>query len=216
MNKILLIASGGLDSTVLYYYLKSKYQQVDICNFSYGSKHNKIERERLKKNIDTKIYYIDIDLSFLNSSLLKGGIDIPEGHYAQENMKSTVVPFRNGIMLSYAIAIADNYKYDAVALGNHTGDHFIYPDCRTEFINGISQAAEQGTFNKIKIISPFNDISKTGITKIGKELGIEKIMFNTWTCYKGKKKHCGVCGACNERKEAFKENNIKDLTEYKI
>lgn len=214
MKKIILIASGGLDSTVLYYYLKSQRHNVRVLNFNYGSKHNQQERKRLKENIKAKIYEIDIDLSFLKSTLIKNKSKIPEGHYAAENMKSTVVPFRNGIILSYAIAIAENINFDKVVIGNHSGDHFIYPDCRTTFIHAMNEAAAYGTFNNVNIESPFNLFSKSDIVRIGKELKINKIMFNTWTCYNGRELHCGKCGACTERIEAFKLNNIKDLTKY--
>lgn len=216
MQKGILIASGGLDSTVLYYYLTKKLRyDVEIVNFNYGSKHNDIERSRLHQNItNTKIHEIVLDFRFLDSSLLKDGAPIPEGHYAEESMKSTVVPFRNGIMLSYAIAIAENKHFDFVALGNHSGDHFIYPDCRTTFIESMNEASAYGTFNNIRILSPFDKLDKAGIVKQGIELGIEEIMFNTWTCYKGKGIHCGKCGACTERKEAFNLNNLEDLTEY--
>lgn len=214
-NKIILIASGGLDSTVLYYYLRSKSKKVEIINFNYGSKHNTAERSRLRQNIGAKIYEVDMDLSFIDSSsLLKGGDKIPEGHYQAESMKSTVVPFRNGIMLSYAVALADSLKYEAVAFGNHSGDHFIYPDCRETFTRAMNEAAAYGTFNNINIISPFNLLSKAKIVEIGKELKIEAIMFNTWTCYNGRDLHCGVCGACVERREAFALNKIIDRTIY--
>lgn len=214
--KIVMICSGGLDSTILYYYEKSLGNEIIPINFSYGSKHNHEERERAKKLIPN-LRFIDIDLSFLKSSLLSGDNQesIPHGHYAAENMKSTVVPFRNGIMLSYAIGIAESEKADCVMLGSHAGDHAIYPDCRPEFTKAISDAAKFGTYNNIQVISPFNHFTKGDIVAMGKEIGIEDIMYETWSCYEGLNIHCGKCGSCNERKEAFIIGKVVDKTLYK-
>lgn len=213
MHKIIMICSGGLDSTVLYYYEKYLGNDVIPINFLYGSKHNKIERERAKMLIPN-IRFVDIDLSFLKSSLLEGQENIPHGHYQAENMKSTVVPFRNGIMLSFAIGLAESERVDYVMLGSHAGDHAIYPDCRPEFTEAISRAATEGTYNNIKVISPFNSMTKSDIVNIGISIGIEDIMSKTWTCYEGGVKHCGKCGSCVERKEAFQIAGVIDQTEY--
>lgn len=213
--KIIMICSGGLDSTVLYYYEKSLGNEIIPINFNYGSKHNSIERERARQLIPNLIE-INIDLSMFNSSLLQSNKEnIPYGHYAAENMKSTVVPFRNGIMLAYAIGFAESMKYDCVMFGNHSGDHFIYPDCRPEFVSAMNEASITGTFNIVKLLSPFNNMTKADIAKKGGELGIENIMAQTWTCYEGKEIHCGKCGSCTERKEAFQLAGIKDQTIYK-
>jgi len=212
--KVVSICSGGLDSTVLYYYLLSRGDSVIALNFSYGSKHNEQERKSAKELIPG-IKCFDIDLSFLNSSLLASSdSSIPHGNYNEENMKSTVVPFRNGILLSYAVAYAESIGYEAVALGSHSGDHTIYPDCRPLFTTRMSEAASEGTFNRIQVVSPFNNISKGEIVKIGHSLGIDTIMSKTWTCYEGKSIHCGLCGACRERKEAFLFAHVKDQTKY--
>jgi len=213
--KVIMICSGGLDSTVLFYYEKNLGNDIIPINFNYGSKHNKEERGRARKLIPGLVE-INIDLSMFNSSLLSSNKeDIPYGHYAAENMKSTVVPFRNGIMLSYAIGYAESEKADCVMLGSHAGDHAIYPDCGPTFTEAINQAAQFGTFNEIKVLSPFNNITKGDIAKIGKDLGIEDIMMQTWSCYEGKEIHCGKCGSCTERKEAFTFANVKDVTGYK-
>lgn len=211
--KIVMICSGGLDSTVLYYYQKKIGNEILPVNFSYGSKHNPIERTSALILIPG-LKLIDINLSFLKSSLLSGQEAIPHGHYQAENMKSTVVPFRNGIMLSFAIAIAESEKADCVMLGSHSGDHAIYPDCRPEFTEAISRAAIEGTYNNIKVISPFNSMTKGDIVKVGASIGIEEVMAKTWTCYEGKEIHCGKCGSCTERKEAFAVAGIKDETKY--
>lgn len=213
--KIVVICSGGLDSTVLYYDLCSQGHSVVPINFSYGSRHNAIERERARELIPG-LKEIDIDLSFLKSSLLRNSEDqIPHGRYDESSMKSTVVPFRNGIMLSYAIAFAESENMDAVALGSHSGDHSIYPDCRPEFTSVISTAAITGTYNRICVLSPYNTIDKGGIVSRGHELGIDSIMARTWTCYSGGEIHCGKCGSCSERKEAFITAGVTDYTLYK-
>lgn len=212
--KIVMICSGGLDSTVLYYYEKSLGNEIIPVNFSYGSKHNDAERERARSLIPD-LRFINIDLSFLKSSLLSGQEAVPHGHYQAENMKSTVVPFRNGIMLSFAIGLAESEKAQCVMLGSHSGDHAIYPDCRPEFTEAISRAATEGTYNNIQVTSPFNSMTKGDIVRIGAELNIEDIMKETWSCYEGGITHCGKCGSCTERKEAFSVAGVKDYTFYK-
>jgi 7-cyano-7-deazaguanine synthase len=146
------------------------------------------------------------------SSLLEGGEEIPEGHYADENMKSTVVPFRNGIMLSIAVGIAESNGLKYVMMANHGGDHAIYPDCRPEFVDAFDQAACVGTFVNVHLRSPYTNITKADIACRGKELGID--YSKTWSCYKGGEKHCGKCGTCVERREAFELAGIDDQTLY--
>lgn len=186
-------------------------------SFDYGSNHNareipfaKIHCERLG------IKHITINLDFMHqyfkSSLLDGAEAIPEGHYADDNMKSTVVPFRNGIMLAIAIGIAESNNLDQVFIANHGGDHTIYPDCRPEFINAIDAAATAGTYNNVKVIAPYTKITKSDIARFGKRLGIDYA--ETWSCYKGGEVHCGTCGTCVERKEALAEAGIEDKTIY--
>jgi len=156
----------------------------------------------------TLISYINIS----KSSLLEGSDAIPEGHYAADNMKSTVVPFRNGIMLSIAVGVAESHNLKNVLIANHAGDHTIYPDCRPEFIKAIDKAASTGTYVEARVIAPYTNITKGEIAKIGKKLGIDYA--ETWSCYKGDEKHCGKCGTCVERKEALAEAGIVDTTEY--
>ena len=146
------------------------------------------------------------------SDLLKTGGDIPEGHYADPSMKKTVVPFRNGIMLSIAAGYAESLDADAIVLGNHFGDHAVYPDCRVDFINPMKEAIEKGTYKGIKLLSPFDTIDKTEIARIGHALNFPFEL--TYSCYNGEDKHCGKCGTCFERKEAFQLAGIKDPTEY--
>ncbi len=149
---------------------------------------------------------------YFKSSLLEGADAIPEGHYEDENMKSTVVPFRNGIMLAIAAGIAESNGLSNVMIANHGGDHAIYPDCRPEFISAMSQATKAGSYNGVTVLAPYTNISKSDIARHGKALGIDYT--ETWSCYKGGKKHCGKCGTCVERKEALQEAGIEDKTEY--
>ena len=210
-----IIVSGGMDSITLLYDHKDEIALG--ISFDYGSNHNAREIPFAKMHCERLgINHITINLDFMHqyfkSSLLDGADAIPEGHYADDNMKSTVVPFRNGIMLSIAIGIAESNDLDQVFIANHGGDHTIYPDCRPEFINAIDNAANTGTYNNIKDIAPNTKITKSDIARIGKKLGIDYT--ETWSCYKGGEKHCGKCGTCVERKEALFEAGIEDYTIY--
>lgn len=211
----LIIVSGGMDSITLLHYRK---EQISLAvTFDYGSNHNRRETEFAAYHCKSLgIEHIVIPLSFIHdyfkSSLLQGADAIPEGHYTAENMKSTVVPFRNGIMLAVACGIAESRGLDHVLIANHNGDHAIYPDCRENFIAAMGKAMEAGTYEHISIDAPFTDISKTDIALIGKRLGID--YSKTYSCYKGGEKHCGKCGTCVERKEALRNAGIEDTTEY--
>lgn len=211
----LIIVSGGMDSITLLHYRK---EQISLAvTFDYGSNHNRRETEYAAYHCKSLgIEHIVIPLSFIHdyfkSSLLQGADAIPEGHYTAENMKSTVVPFRNGIMLAVACGIAESRGLDRVLIANHNGDHAIYPDCRENFIAAMGKAMEAGTYEHISIDAPFTDISKTDIALIGKRLGID--YSKTYSCYKGGEKHCGKCGTCVERREALRNAGIEDTTEY--
>ena len=210
-----IIVSGGMDSITLLYDRKDEIALG--VSFDYGSNHNAREIPYAKMHCERLgIRHITISLGFMHqyfkSSLLDGADAIPEGHYADDNMKSTVVPFRNGIMLSIAIGIAESNGLDQVFIANHGGDHTIYPDCRPEFIRAIDSAATAGTFNGVRVVAPYTDITKADIARIGKRLGIDYT--ETWSCYKGGDIHCGKCGTCVERKEALAEAGIDDHTVY--
>lgn len=210
-----IIVSGGMDSITLLYDHKDEIALG--ISFDYGSNHNAREIPFAKMHCESLgIKHITINLDFMHqyfkSSLLDGADAIPEGHYADDNMKSTVVPFRNGIMLSIAIGIAESNNLDQVFIANHGGDHTIYPDCRPEFIKAIDSAANAGTYNNVKVIAPYTQITKSDIARIGKKLGIDYT--ETWSCYKGGEIHCGKCGTCVERKEALAEAGIEDCTIY--
>jgi len=202
--KAVLIYSGGLDSTTLLYEYKDSIALA--VSFDYGSKHNAREIAYARENCKRLgIKHLVIPLAFIGqyfkSDLLLSGGEIPEGSYADDNMKSTVVPFRNGIMLAIAAGLAESYGLDTVMLANHSGDHAIYPDCRPEFVEGMDKAIQAGTYEGIRVVSPYCDITKRDIALRGKAIGLDYSL--TYSCYKGGEKHCGKCGTCVERKEAL-------------
>ena len=212
----LIVLSGGMDSvTLLYEY------QADIAlalSFDYGSKHNARELPYARLHCERLgIEHLTIPLSFISqyfqSALLQGGGDIPKGSYDEQNMASTVVPFRNGIMLSIAAGLAESRRLDRVYIANHFGDHAIYPDCRASFIQPMHSAVYEGTSNHVSIEAPYTDISKGAIAAHGKQLGID--YSETWSCYEGGDVQCGTCATCIERREAMQEAGIIDPAIYK-
>jgi len=211
--KNLIIYSGGMDSTTLLYEYKDNIALA--VNFNYGSKHNEREYEYAKYNCEKlNIPLLKINLDFMKyfkSHLLKDGGDIPEGYYTEENMKKTVVPFRNGIMLSVAVGLAESNGLKKVLIANHFGDHAIYPDCRSDFIKHFKKAAFYGTWENIEISAPYTNLTKREVALKGKKLGVD--FSKTYSCYKGEKLHCGRCGTCVERLEAL--DGLKDDTKYK-
>ena len=216
MAKAVLILSGGLDSTTLMYDLLNKGIEVHAISFFYGQKHSKeLECAHTlcdKLGVPHKI----IDLEVLNdlapSALTRSDIDVPEGQYDSDNMKATVVPNRNMVMLAlattYAISIGANY----VAYGAHAGDHTIYPDCRPKFVKYMTDAIASCDWSKVELLVPYLYMTKGEIVKVGLSLGVD--YSSTWTCYKGGDKACGKCGSCTERLEAFAFANAVDPIEY--
>ena len=215
MKDSLLILSGGVDSTTLLY---DEQERIALAvSFDYGSKHNACEIPFAQWHcqqlgIPHVIIPLDFMARYFRSSLLTGGEEIPEGHYDDENMRSTVVPFRNGIMLSIAVGMAESNGLQYVMMANHGGDHTIYPDCTPQFVQAFDAAAQAGTFVHIGLRSPYTNLTKADIARRGKDLGIDYA--KTWSCYKGGNKHCGRCGTCVERREAFALAGIADPTEY--
>ncbi|MBO6187295.1 MAG: 7-cyano-7-deazaguanine synthase QueC [Prevotella sp.] len=215
MKDSLLILSGGVDSTTLLY---DEQERIALAvSFDYGSKHNACEIPFAQWHcqqlgIPHVIIPLDFMARYFRSSLLTGGEEIPEGHYDDENMRSTVVPFRNGIMLSIAVGMAESNGLQYVMMANHGGDHTIYPDCTPQFVQAFDAAAKAGTFVNIGLRSPYTNLTKADIARRGKALGID--YSKTWSCYKGGNKHCGRCGTCVERREAFALAGIADPTEY--
>ena len=216
-QRAIVVFSGGMDSATALWWALREFGDVAAVSFEYGAKHNARElaaAETICKKLAVPQTVIPLDFIGRNfhSSLLKTGGAIPEGNYNEENMASTVVPFRNGIMLAAAAGLAEDSGFSAVILGNHTGDHAIYPDCRPEFIDGMAKAIEAGTGGKVKLLSPFCRMTKGEIAALGAKLGVEFSL--TWSCYNGRDKHCGKCGTCRERREAFREAGLADPTVY--
>lgn len=204
-----------MDSITMLYEYKERIA-VGL-SFDYGSNHNAREIPFARLHCERLgIRHIIISLDFMHryfkSSLLDGADAIPEGHYADDNMKSTVVPFRNGIMLAIATGIAESNGLKCVMMANHGGDHTIYPDCRPEFVASFDAAATTGTYEGVRIVAPYTNMTKTDIARRGHELGID--YSETWSCYKGGDRHCGRCGTCVERREALAGAGISDTTEY--
>ena len=206
--KIISILSGGMDSTTMTYSFLKEKNEVKAITFDYGQRHKK-EIEYAKRfcndfKIEQKIINLNSITQCLERSALTSNIEIPEGHYQDQNMRSTVVPNRNMIMASIAAAWAISIKYDAIALGVHSGDHAIYPDCRLEFINALSYAILIGNYEKLYVLTPLLNFDKRNIAKIGLDMGLNYDEY-TWTCYKGLDQPCGKCGSCIEREEALSD-----------
>lgn len=204
-----------MDSITMLYEYKERIALG--ISFDYGSNHNAREIPFAAMHCERLgIKHIVINLGFMHqyfkSSLLEGAEAIPEGNYDEENMKSTVVPFRNGIMLSIAAGVAESNGLKYVMMANHGGDHTIYPDCRPEFVSAMSEATRLGTYPGIEVLAPYTGITKSDIARHGKALGIDYA--ETWSCYKGGKHHCGKCGTCRERIEALADAGIEDHTVY--
>lgn len=216
MKDSLLVYSGGLDSTTMLYEYASRIA-LAVC-FNYGSNHNAREIACARANCERLgIEMLVIDLDFMarhfRSSLLQGADAIPDGNYNEINMKSTVVPFRNGIMLSIAAGIAESRGLKTLMIANHAGDHSIYPDCRAGFINAMSNAIAQGTYDALYILAPYTHLTKDQIVTRGATLGVD--YSQTYSCYRGGEFHCGTCGTCRERIEAFALAGVHDPTTYK-
>ncbi len=211
----LMVVSGGMDSTTM---LHEYADRIALAiTFNYGSNHNAREIECARYNCDRLgIELVVVDMPFVGqlfeSSLLSGADAIPEGNYDDDNMRSTVVPFRNGIMLAMAAGLAESRGLKHLMMANHGGDHAIYPDCRRGFVDAMSRAIAEGTYDRITIDAPYTDITKTDIARRGAALGID--YSHTYSCYKGGEKHCGRCGTCTERRQAFADAGLPDPTVY--
>jgi len=215
-GKAVIILSGGMDSTVALYLAVRDFgaENIKAVTFDYQSKHNEQEYLRAKKSCEKLgVEHCLIDLSSMashfNSNLLKSGGEIPEGHYAESTMKQTVVPFRNGIMLSIACGIAESMNAKSVIIGNHAGDHQIYPDCRATFISAMNEAMAYGTYINVNILSPFCSKTKTDIAILGEDLGVD--WANTYSCYKGGEEECGLCSTCYEAKLSLYEAGVSEI-----
>ncbi len=210
-----IVVSGGMDSVSMLYEFRDRIALA--VTFDYGSNHNAREIACAAENcrrlgIDHLVIPLDFMGRYFESSLLSGADAIPQGHYSSENMKSTVVPFRNGVMLAVACGLAESRGLQYVMIANHSGDHAIYPDCRGGFINAMSEAMKEGTYAGITILAPYTDLTKSEIAARGAQAGVDFAL--TYSCYKGGEKHCGRCGTCVERREAFMLAGLTDPTDY--
>lgn len=215
-KKAVIILSGGLDSTTLLYDIISQGYEVKAISFNYGQKHKKELLGAIKTckklNIEHKILNLDVLNQIAPSALTRDDWEIPEGHYEDENMKQTVVPNRNMVMLSLATSYGVAEKVDKLFYGAHAGDHEIYPDCRKEFVDKMADVISICDWHSVSLEAPYWSFTKGDIVRRGIELGVP--YEDTWTCYKGLEKACGVCGSCQERLEAFSLNKLKDPIEY--
>ena len=220
-KKATLIVSGGMDSATLAYYFASQGYDLHLVGFDYGQRHRK-ELQSLEAVAESLVASWEVvDLQALKkalagAALTSDDVEVPDGHYTKETMRITVVPNRNAIMLAIATGIAVANGSNLVATGVHSGDHFIYPDCRPQFIDAINEAFILGTeghaVDGFHVVAPFVNISKADIAKIGGELGVPFAL--TCSCYKGGDVHCGRCGTCVERIEAFRLAGVADPTDY--
>lgn len=215
--KAVAVVSGGMDSVTLAHYLQDAGYDVHMLTVDYGQRHVKELRFARECSNRLNVPHEVVDLKALlpllqGSSLTDPGIDVPEGHYAAESMKATIVPNRNMMLLAVATAWAVSLKADVVALGAHAGDHAIYPDCRPEFCAAMAEAMALCDERPVELRRPFIDMTKADIVRVADRLGVP--LGSTWSCYKGGQFHCGKCGTCVERREAFELAGVKDPTTY--
>jgi 7-cyano-7-deazaguanine synthase len=218
MSYAITVLSGGMDSTVLAYLARGMFEKVDLVSVDYGQRHrNELEfaaRTAASLELRHDILHLPIGSVLTGSALTDSEVDVPHGHYAAESMASTVVPNRNAILISMAYAVAVARKADAVLVGVHAGDHFVYPDCRPGFIGALDHALRIGNegYADVRLEAPFVHHSKTDIARLGGQLDVD--WSNTWSCYEGGDHQCGRCGTCVERQEAFHDAGLHDPTEY--
>lgn len=216
-REVVVLLSGGMDSVTALYEADTHCHVVGAVSFHYGSKHNdrEIPFAALHANrlgVAHRVIHLDFIGELFQSDLLKKGGEIPKGHYEAQTMKKTVVPFRNGIMLSVAAGFAESMGAHGLVIAAHAGDHAIYPDCREEFMKAMGGAIRLGTYAEVDLMRPFISMTKADIARRGHQLGIDYAQ--TWSCYAGGQTHCGECGTCVERREAFLLAGIPDPTEY--
>jgi len=215
--KVLVLCSGGMDSVTALHWARREHAVAAVVSFDYGAKHNHREIRFASEHADKlglrhEIIALDFVGRLFSSTLLKSGGEIPEGHYEADSMRQTVVPFRNAIMLSIAAGLAESIGAEGLVIAAHGGDHAIYPDCREEFLSPFAEAMRTGTYAGIKLLRPFIAMNKAQIAAEGARLGVD--FARTWSCYKGEAVHCGKCGTCVERREAFALAGLPDPTVY--
>lgn len=215
--KVVVLCSGGMDSVTALHWAAREHAVLAAVSFDYGAKHNPREIPFAREHAaQLGVRHEVVALPFVNrlfaSDLLTSGGEIPEGHYEAANMKQTVVPFRNAVMLSIATGLAESRGAEGVMIAAHGGDHAIYPDCREDFMRAMGDTMRLGTYAQIQLLRPFIAMTKGEIAVAGARLGVD--FARTWSCYKGGEIHCGKCGTCVERREAFAFAGLGDPTAY--
>lgn len=215
--KVAVLLSGGLDSTTALHWAHRHHEVVCALSFDYGSNHAAHELACARWQADSLgVAYHEIDLrsisAHLQSALLSGADAIPTADYAEDNLKQTVVPFRNGIFLAIAAGIAESNGAEGIVIAAHGGDHALYPDCREDFMAAMASAISLGTYANLQILRPFISATKGEITAEGAAMGVD--FEHTYSCYCGREKHCGQCATCRERREAFAAAGVPDPTQY--
>jgi 7-cyano-7-deazaguanine synthase len=215
--KVVVLCSGGMDSVTALHWARRGHAVVAAVSFDYGAKHNHREIPFAGEHAAALgVRHEVIELGFVErlfaSDLLKSGGAVPDGHYEEKVMMQTVVPFRNAIMLSIACGFAESVGAEGLVIAAHGGDHAIYPDCREDFMRAMGDAMRLGTYAGIGLMRPFIAMNKGQIAAEGTRLGVD--FARTWSCYKGGAIHCGTCGTCVERREAFLQAGLTDPTEY--
>lgn len=215
-TKVVVIYSGGMDSYTVLHKAINAGEEVHALSFNYGQRHAvelKLASQVCSQlGISHKVVDINSINQLISGSALTGDIEVPEGHYEEDNMALTVVPNRNMIMLSLAVGYAVNIGAEAVYFGAHSGDHAIYPDCRTEFVDAMNKVCAIANYQAVEIKAPYLHSNKIDILADGLSMGLD--YSQTWTCYKGQSKACGKCGSCQERLEAFAQNQVSDPIDY--
>lgn len=214
---VVVLCSGGMDSVTALYWAAREHALSAVVSFDYGAKHNHRElpfaaEHAAKLGVRHEVVALDFVNRLFVSDLLQSGGEIPEGHYEAANMKQTVVPFRNAIMLSIACGFAESVGAQGLVIAAHGGDHAIYPDCREDFMRAMGDAMRLGTYAGVQLLRPFIALNKGEIAAAGARLGVD--FARTWSCYKGGDVHCGKCGTCVERREAFAQAGVPDPTIY--
>jgi 7-cyano-7-deazaguanine synthase len=215
--KVVVLCSGGMDSVAALHWAQREHAVLAVASFDYGSKHNHRELPFAAEHaalwgLRHEVITLDFVRRLFASGLLQGGGTIPEGHYEDDTMRQTVVPFRNAIMLSIACGFAESVGAEGLVIAAHGGDHAIYPDCREDFMRAMGDAMRLGTYAGIQLLRPFIALDKARIAALGTELGVD--FARTWSCYQGGPVHCGKCGTCVERREAFLLAGLPDPTPY--